>query len=61
MLSEIQKFQLFCNWMGEGASKKAQITKMWCKDDGTDQDRNELKHLLDVFGGLYHPSKVFHT
>ena len=49
-LSEIQKCQLFCNWMGEGASKKAQTIKMQHKDDGTEQDRNELKHLLDAFG-----------
>ena len=28
MLSEIQKCRLFCNWMGEGASKKAQTVKM---------------------------------
>ena len=27
-LSEIQKCRLFCNWMGEGASKKAQTVKM---------------------------------
>ena len=50
MLSEIQKCQLFCNWIGDGASEKAQTFKIWHIDDGTDQDRNELKHLLDAFG-----------
>ena len=55
MLSEIQKCQLFCNWMGEGASKKAQAIKMQHKDDGTEHDRNELKHLLDAFGDCVIP------
>ena len=32
MLSEIQKCQLFCSWVGEGASKKAQTIKMQHKE-----------------------------
>ena len=55
---KLKKCRLFCNWMGEGASKKAQTLKMQHKDDGMEPDRNELKHLLDAFGGLYYPSKV---
>ena len=50
MLSEIQKCRLLCNWMGEGASKKAHTVKMQHKDDAMEQDRNKLKHLLEVFG-----------
>ena len=59
MLSEIQKCRLFCNWMGEGASKKAQTVKMQHKDDGMEQDRNELKHLLDAFGDCITPLRSF--
>ena len=58
-LSEIQKCQLFCNWIGKGASKKAQTIKMQHKDDGTEQDRNELKHMLDVFGDCITPLRPF--
>ena len=58
-LSEIQKCQFFCNWMGEGTSKKAQTIKMQHKDDGTEQDRNELKHLLDAFGDCITPLRSF--
>ena len=58
-LSEIQKCQLFCNWMGKGASKKAQTIKMQHKDDDTEQDRNELKHLLDAFGDCITPLRSF--
>ena len=43
----------------EGASKKAQTIKMQHKDDGTEQDRNELKHLLDVFGDCITPLRSF--
>ena len=59
MLSEIQKCRLFCNWMGEGVSKKAQTVKMQHKDYGTEQDRNELKHLLDAFGDCITPLRSF--
>ena len=45
--------------MGKGGSEKAQTIKMQHKDDGTDQDRNELKHLLDVFGDCITPLKSF--
>ena len=60
-LSEIQKCCLFCNWMVEGASKKAQTIRMWHKNDGTEQERNEMKHLLDASGNCIYPFKVFHT
>ena len=45
--------------MGEGASKKAQTIKMRHKNDGTEHDRNELKHLLDAFGDRITPLRSF--